>query len=272
MPMKLVHFFIAILLVWQAQADTKPEWQTIDIREDLYSRREQEINDGVDFDLANGKLLESINSYSPTVSYGRAPGISYQQARQLLDEVGRDNKSIISQPQYETSNVLGLCFARAIFFHLMLLRYGVNKDSIKKIFVVGPMSGSGDIKWQFHTATIVKDSSSGKWWVLDTTFNDPISVTEWVRQMKGRSEDTTYRVLRSNLVDKTKSLRFYITEPEKIGPSGWEYNIQSGGLFDPFYNGYFKDVFDLIRKKVIGPDQKFNKGLRFRCESLFSDD
>ena len=248
-----------------------PEWKTFDIQNNLYTLREEEISTGIDFDQANKRLLDSINSYSPDLALGRAPGISFEQARQLLQEADRDNNELTSQSKFEKSNVLGLCFGRSIFFHLMLLRYGVNKDSIKKIFVIGPMSGTGDVQWQFHTATIVKDTTSGRWWALDTTFSEPLSVDEWIRQMKRRSQDTTFRIFRENLVDKTKSLRFYITQPEKIGPSGWKYNIKLGGLFDPFYNGYFKDIFELIKKKNISPIQKFNYGLKNKCDVLFSD-
>jgi hypothetical protein len=39
--------------------------------------------------------------------------------------------------------------------------------------------------------------------------------------MKRNCMDRTFRLFREPLVDRTKSIRFYITEPQKIGPSGW---------------------------------------------------
>ncbi len=86
--------------------------------------------------------------------------------------------------------------------------------------------------------------------------------------MKRRSLDKTYRIFRSTLVDKEKALRFYITDAQKIGPSGWEYNIKAGGLFDSFYNNYFQDMFKVLKNKNIPISEKFNSHI-VSCNHLF---
>ena len=120
-------------------------------------------------------------------------------------------------------------------------------------------------------ATIVKDAHSNTWWALDTNFDKPISVEDWMYQMKRKSLDRTFRYFREPIVDKTKTLRFYVTDAHKIGPSGWEYNIRPGGLFDSFYNNYFKDMFSSIRKKNVPFEEKFNKALAPRCNILLNN-
>lgn len=246
-------------------------WDNLDLRSNLYSVRENEILQNLNFDHINTDLLNEISSYEPYSNFKRSYGISKQQAKKLLEEVRRDDNLLTSDPKFSENNLKGLCFGRAIFFHLMLLKYGVSKNSIKKIYAVGAIdSENKDTVWQFHMATIVKDIDSNKWWVLDTNFLQPLTVDEWMHQIKRRSLDKTYRLFREPLIDKTKSIRFYITNPNKIGPSGWEYNIKPGGLFDSFYNDYFKEVFKIINAKSIPQTEKFNQiNSRLKCEALF---
>lgn len=252
-----------------ASAQDQSAWKSPAVRENLYDLRQQEINQGANFEELNKNLLESIDNYSPQPNSERAVGINREQAQQLLNELKSENFFINSKEQYDNKQNLGLCFGRSIYLHLMLLKYGVNKDSIKKIFVIGPMdSGTPDKTWQFHVATIVKDQRTGRWWVLDTDFDSPLLLADWVYQMKRRALDKTFRIFRSTLVDKTKALRFYITDAHKIGPSGWEYNIKAGGLFDPFYNNYFQDMFKVLKTKHIPLSERFNSSL-LSCRRLF---
>ncbi len=213
----------------------------------------------------NQKILESIQNYVPQVSSGRVSGITFEQGQLLMSKLINDPLNTDPEKQYDPEGELGFCFGRALKLHLDLLRYGVNKESIKKIFVVGPMNVPGQV-WQFHVATIVKDLNSNDWWALDTNLKKPVLVDDWMKQYQRFRTDRTFRLFRSPLIDITKSLRFYITQPQKIGPSGWEYNIQQGGLFDAFYNGYFKDMFKSFKKYPVLVSEKFNFN---QCQKLF---
>lgn len=247
-----------------------PAWQSLPIRENLYDFRQHEIDQAANFDELNKNLIESINRYSPQLNSRRAMGVTREQAQKLLRELTTEHFFVNAREKYDEKLNLGLCFGRSIYLHLMLLKLGVNKDSIKKVFAVGPMeSGLTKLTWQFHVATIVKDKDSNKWWVLDTNFDTPLLLEEWVYEMKRRSQDKTYRLFRSTLIDKSKSLRFYITDAQKIGPSGWEYNIRAGGLFDGFYNNYFQDMFKVLKNKIIPVGEKFNSSLALQCRRLF---
>lgn len=242
------------------------EWQTRPIRDDLYLTRNSEIEQNLDFDELNAKMIQSLKAYAPELSEGRAQGVTYDQAALVLKNLMNHPMYISEKQDYDTERKLGLCFGRALYLHLELLRYGVNKDSIKKIFVVGPMSAGTDKVWQFHVTTLVKDAQSNQWWAMDTNIGKPLLVERWMDTYKKTATDKTYRIFRSPLVDRTKSLRFYVTEPQKIGPSSWEYNIQLGGLFHENYHMYFQDMFRYFKKTPVAVDQKFNHN---QCRKLF---
>lgn len=268
---KLVYTLALTLNICFELKAQSTSWDSLDLRSNLYFVRESELLQNLDFDESNKKLLKEIYSFIPESNFHKSSGITYKQAIQILEDVRKDDFHITNDAKFTENKKLGLCFGRAIFFHLMLLKYGVNKNSIKKIYAVGSIdSENKDTIWQFHMATIVKDIHSNKWWVLDTNFSHPLAVEEWMHQMKRRSLDKTYRLFREPFVDKTKSIRFYITNPNKIGPSGWEYNIKPGGLFDSFYNDYFPEIYKIIKNKYIPQGMKFSQiNLTGKCESLF---
>lgn len=242
------------------------EWKERPLRDDLYITRNIEIEQNLNFDELNSKMVESLKTYAPELSEGRVTGATYEQAALVLKNLMNHPMYISERQDYDTERNLGLCFGRATYLHLELLRYGVNKDSIKKIFVVGPMSAGTGIVWQFHVATLVKDATTNQWWALDTNLGKPLLVEQWMYEYKRMATDKKYRIFRSPLIDRTKSLRFYVTEPQKIGPSSWEYNIQYGGLFHENYHMYFKDMFRYFKKNPVNLDQKFN---RHQCRNLF---
>ena len=264
----LTILIIFISLNQQIQATEQSvvlDWEISPIREDLYLRRTFEIEQKQDFQQLNQDLLKSIQSYEPTTSIGRINGINAQQGQMLISKVMNHDMLSDSKRNYDPEGQLGFCFGRALKLHLELLRYGVNKDSIKKIFVIGPMNLPGKV-WQFHVATIVKDLNSNDWWALDTNLRKPVMVADWMKYYEKYRSDRTERLFRKPKIDPTKSLRFYITQPEKIGASGWEYNIKSGGLFDDYYNEYFKDMFKLFKQHPVPVSEKFNFN---QCRKLF---
>jgi len=266
---RFISVFILILATMASAETAEPEWQQLDLRQDLYQLRESEILNNVNLKEVSDSVVKALNNYNPEKSFGRVDGVTYGQAYDILDLLKKE-AIYVNYDQYDMGRNVGYCFGRALYFHLQLLRHGVNKDSIKKVFVVGPMQVPG-IVWQFHVATVVKDQTSNHWWALDTNIGKPVLLEEWVRHYERRSMDRSYDGLLAKLldrptIDKTKSLRFYITEPSKIGPSGWEYNIQPGGLFDQFYNDYFKDMFKSFKQSKVLETNKFNQN---QCYYLF---
>lgn len=268
MQLKL-FIFIQFLVV--SSMGQNLNWDSIPLREDLYKVRHAEISKGVDFDLENEALIKSLNEFNPEISFYKSNGITKEQGQQLIDLVREQDALITEDPKFSETKTLGICFGRAIFFHLLMLKLGVNKKSIKKIFAVGSIdSGIKDLVWQFHTAILVKDLESNKWWVLDLNFSEPLYVEDWIHEQNRRALDKEYRLFREPKVDKTKSIRYYITHPNKIGPSGWEYNIKTGGLFDPAYNNYFHKIFGYLKTQHISLDAKLstiNRG--YLCQKIF---
>ena len=191
----------------------------------------------------NEEALKEIYQYSFESRPSRVPYITWDQARFMLDLV--EKNPVASQSmlwKYDHDN-LGFCFGRALFIHLELLRRGVQKEAIKKAFAVGPMR-SGVTNWQFHVTTIVLGPKN-EWIAIDPFVGEPVRVEQWF-----------------DIISKTSTdgkLRFYLSEPSKIGPSGWEYNTKPGGLLHPVYNHYFEDMFDYFRKNPLPREEKFNR-------------
>lgn len=234
--------FVGLMAQVSEAQNVSPSWENISLREDLYFRRQQELMLNEPVSEANRLLLEEIQNYQPR-SQTRAEGVDFNQAQQIID-LTKSNPITgwAGNSKYDPRGTLGFCFGRALYAHLELLRHGVSKDSIKKVFIVGPMK-SGGVDWQFHVATIVRAKDRQGWYAMDTFVGKVLPVEEWFKRFQGYSTDN--------------KLRLYITEPTKIGPSSWEYNIQQGGLFDKFYNGYFEDLFKYFRKNPLPEDKKF---------------
>ena len=190
----------------------------------------------------NKKTIQEINTYRFETSPKRAQTISRKQAQEILDLT--DNHEVVGPTntyKYDPTGDMGFCFGRALFGHLELLRRGVQKQAIKKAFVVGPMY-SGGIFWRFHVTTIVQ-GENGEWLAIDPYVGRIVTVEEWFDYLSTKSRDG--------------KLRYYLSDANKVGPASWEYNIKPGGLFDPVYRGYFKDMFEYFRKTPVSCKEKF---------------
>ena len=111
---------------------------------------------------------------------------------------------------------------------------GLDRDSVKKAIVVGPMVGG---QWGWHVTTIVqsKDIFGKKIWsALDPIMPQAVTLTEWYQIWKLQSSD--------------QMLRLYITESGRIGPTPSYYSHDA--LEDPFYNGYFIDMMEWFEKET----------------------
>jgi hypothetical protein len=208
----------------------------------------------------NSAALEELYQYAFEKDARRAGSISLDQAQMIMKTV--EKNPVVSMDvldQYDHENI-GFCFGRATFIHLELLRRGVQKEAIKKVFAVGPMK-SFEISWQFHVTTIVK-GTEGRWWAIDPYVGKVISVEDWFDRI--------------NLASTNGKLRFYLIQPGKVGPTGGIYEIKNGGLFDPFYRNYFKDMFEYFKNNPLRADEKFNfnpqasENSKNSCETLLN--
>lgn len=182
-----------------------------------------------------------LNEYQPKDSTdNRFDGLDINYTGKILNSFNQHpiaSFSAADRKYSRTDTEIGYCFGRAMYFHQLLLRLGVDENSIKKIWAVGPMS-AGSITWQFHVAIAVR-GLSGEWFVIDPVYSSPNpgksklpSPEEWYQSFLPQN--------------KNKDLRIYITEPEKFGVSAPKYNVTDLGLRlsskQDFYRGFFKDL------------------------------
>ena len=125
---------------------------------------------------------------------------------------------------------IGYCFGRATYGHLALLKNGVDKNAIRKIWAVGPMK-TGATSWAFHVSTIVR-ADNGEWLAVDNFPGQVLNIQKWMEYVKRISTDG--------------KLTFFITNPEKFSVSLGTYDrVQLGldiGRNQDWYKHYFADL------------------------------
>jgi hypothetical protein len=201
----------------------------------LFRLRNREASQNSTFGIAqlNQKAIRDLNGLQvPNRKVGRVVSVDPDTAREMLESI--ELHPIVSHYALSSYNVkgdgIGFCFGRAMYAHLLALDLGMQKEAIKKAFVVGPMR-TGSMTWSFHVATLVK--SGDEWLALDSVpGKTPLKVQEWFDYFKRQSTD--------------KKLRIYITEPEKFTAESATYSQIQLGLNlsreEDWYSGYFKDL------------------------------
>jgi hypothetical protein len=136
--------------------------------------------------------------------------------------------------KYRDSARLGFCFGRAMAVHLLALNSGLQKESIRKIWLVGDLNFGGHW-WKFHVATAVR-GEDGKWYVLDTVFNRLLPIDDWYREFRAAHDPSgTARLI------STEPSRFYVNKSEK-------YAVKNLGR--EAFNGFFDDLLEQVRRAV----------------------
>lgn len=184
----------------------------------------------------NAATIDFIENYKPTRIVETQKGqrlnsITRSWAEKVVASI--DKHPVVSSYQYHKYNranvEIGFCFGRATYAHLALMNMGLNRDAIKKIWAVGPMDNGQ--KWQFHVATIVR-AADDTWYAIDNVPGRLVNVREWSQLMLSWN--------------KTGTLRFYITDPEKFSVSLGQYSRVQLGLDLPkeedWYQHYFVDL------------------------------
>lgn len=207
----------------------------------LYWEESVTHSDPEDVRKLNIQTMKDISNFVPVIDEKRSTWITKEQAESVRKLM--KNHPVVGErsiEKYDPNGNFGFCFGRAIWAHLELLRRNVSKQSIKKVFVVGEMDDKESPLWDYHVATAVKGPDD-VWWVIDTWVNKVMTVEEWYNEMNKMSTDDR--------------LRLYVTEPNRIGPKEWKYNIDDGGLYT--YNSYFEDMFRYFRDHPPRDHEKF---------------
>lgn len=147
----------------------------------------------------------------------------------------------------------GFCFARAYFFDLILQKHGVHRDSIKKVFIDGRMSG-GLTGWSWHVSNMVEREGGG-FWVMDLSHGRPMSVTEWFNDYRDH-KDENGKVIQG--ASKDDRIKLFIAPGERFGRSYW-------GTQD--FNSNLKENYESIWNKVVGVDNRYFRDVAQNLEN-----
>jgi hypothetical protein len=128
---------------------------------------------------------------------------------------------------YNQENNTGFCFGRALFVEKELLKMGVNKESIRKVFVLGELT-NGQIMWEYHVATMYIDSK-GRKHMIDSLFDEVHELEIWFQKMN------KYALNKENPL-----FRIYFAEADKFQARDGYFN--SADILDPRYRNYFFDL------------------------------
>lgn len=186
----------------------------------------------------NEATLRRLTDYAPPVCEGKARAITFDDGKSVIDLVQRNEVTGYEfRERYRRPNVeIGFCFGRATFVHLALLKMGLHRDSIVKLWAVGTMQ-TPNVTWDFHVATAAYVKDRG-WMVLDSNYSEPMSVQAWFGLMRDQNRDADQK------------LRLYVSEPNKFGVDSGKYSRVQMGLDlnreTDWYQHYFVDMMQTL--------------------------
>jgi hypothetical protein len=191
----------------------------------------------------NRETLKVLHETIPPQNPRRSQAISINVAYDILEVV---NKHPVvgrgARERYKRDGVeIGYCFGRAMYIHLLLLKMGVQKESIRKVWAVGPTrTPDPNVNWGHHISIMVFTKEKG-WVTIDTNEVKPQAIQSWSSTYFEKSID--------------KLLKLYITEPEKFGIETAKYNpVNLGFKLDresDWYRHYFVDMLKAIKQETL---------------------
>lgn len=202
---------------------------------------------GIDLDLFAEAERSKYNNYEmnqslvnelkklPLPNSTRLASINRAQADQIYNEVSRTYGDFveIDLRRFDPENRVGFCFGRALVFHIDALSRRIDRQSVRKIWAVGPIESpihAGEI-WNYHVATMIR-SSDGSWWVFDPAlFASAAPLDLWVENIQSRAT--------------SGQLLIFSTQAERNFPSPGTY--QRAELSSAHYSNYYKELLQNFR-------------------------
>ncbi len=181
----------------------------------------------------NQNLVNALRSSPIPTSTTQKTSFTDQEIRLLYRAL--DNHPVASckhLPKYDPQGNIGFCFGRAAAAHLLALQLGLHKESVRKIWAVGTMYAN-DVTWGHHVATMVRGTDK-RWYVLDPEYKKVLPLENWMREVKK--------------MDADGKLIFVSSDAKRFGPVSSD-TYQAIELKDDFYNQYFEDLLEDIRKR-----------------------
>lgn len=191
-----------------------------------------------DVQRLNETTLRRLTTYVPPICDGKARAITFDDGKNIIDLVQRNEVTGYDfRERYQRPGVeIGFCFGRATFVHLALLKMGLYRDSIVKLWAVGTMETPG-VTWDFHVATAAYVKDRG-WMVLDSNYSEPMTVNAWFNEMREQNERADGK------------LRLYVSEPNRFGVDTGKYSRVQLGLDlnreTDWYQHYFVDMMETL--------------------------
>lgn len=192
-------------------------------------------------DELNEQTFKTLEGYRPNDNTDKR--LDFLPNKELAEIVLRsiERHPVVSErssEQYQQKGAeIGYCFGRGCYVDLMLMKLGLDRDSIKKIWAVGPM-GTEKLIWQFHIGHLVR-LPDNSWVAIDNVPSSyrVLDARNWGEYLKNKSKDG--------------ELRFYITDSDKFTPTLGAYDPVHLGLNanrnSDWYKGYFQDLMNWFR-------------------------
>lgn len=87
---------------------------------------------------------------------------------------------------------------------LMARKMGLNKDSIRKLFIIGDLRSGPNPEWRFHVTTLIK-GTDGQWHAIDPILDGPMTAKAWIGQVQ-------------SVWDKKGAANLYFTPADTVIP------------------------------------------------------
>ncbi len=136
---------------------------------------------------------------------GNLKSLTFSQREFLYDSAANHKVARLDNlGKYDPQGIIGFCFGRAMTVHLIALRMGLKPESIRKLFIVGPMMEGGQIVWRFHVTTLVLGDDA-TWYSIDPIVGNPLAIQHWMKRMR-------------SIYDRAGKTKFYVTPPSVVLP------------------------------------------------------
>lgn len=216
----------------------------------------------------NRASLEALNE----LKGNNSQGITADEAKKLLKTVHEHSVAGIKamdvydpiKPNGQRSH--GFCFGRADMVFWELLKMGVPKSNILKMFQIGAIYGDKTMgrPWSNHIVTIVR-AKSGGWYAIDPLYNELMTPEQWYEKNVGfTANGETFLFFGSphrmyaqggiNTIQGIWDLNYPLSRSKAKDPAGATHE----NLFvfkDDVWQKYYKDLLKTIIPENLSNDE-----------------